>query len=124
VKPSIVEIGAKLAFDALVKAALTKFLAALPKFFGGGPIGAIISHYVLKYADLLFSELKDFVRIELIIFKNEQAQKEHAAKSIELHRIAIEKGIDSDEFKKQNEIETAALSQFVRFGRFRSVQQG
>lgn len=121
---SIAEIAAKLAFDAMVKAALTKFLAALPKFFGGGPIGAIITHYVLKYAEILFVEMKDLIRIELIVFRNKESQSKHEKESLELYKIAQEKGIDSDEFKKQNEIATEALSKFVRFGRFRSVQQG
>ena len=104
-----------LIWDTLIKAALKKLFLKVP-LLGWGPIGFLVSHFVFKFTDMLYLEVKDFINIKMIFFKNKEAHDKYAEASKDLALILKDKGVESDDFKKAREAHKEALSNFVRFG--------
>ncbi len=103
-----------LVWDNLVKAAMTKMFVAVP-FLAWGPIGGIIEHLFIKFAGKLYDVLKLELDVKSMVFKNKRLEKEFNRASVKLKIIARDKGINSEEFKKQRDLHKKQLADFVRF---------
>jgi len=108
-----------LVWDSLVSALTASLMGALSRvavlsvFFTWGPVAAIISYLVEAITNKLFSLLKLAVDLEMITLQNALHHKAFQDAVVKLKVIAHDHGVDSDEFKKQREIEKQALSAFV-----------
>lgn len=60
--------------------------------------------------------MKLAVDLEAITLVNAEHKRDYDKASVVLKIIAIDKGIDSDEFKKARDNAKIALSKYVRFG--------
>jgi hypothetical protein len=105
-----------LVFDTLVKAALQRLFSLVP-LLGWGPLGMVISFYLTKFADLLYSGVKEFVEVESIPIKNEALRKEFDRASVKLKIIAGGKGIDSPEFREARNADKENLLKLVTVNR-------
>lgn len=109
----------ELIWDSLVKAALGKLFAALP-LLGWGPIGWAITWIVNRYSEELYLLAKEFVKLEALALRNEQAERAYNTASVKLKLIARTNGIESAEFRKARDDDKKALDNLVRFDRFRA----
>lgn len=101
-----------LVYDNLVKAAIERLFLAAP-FLAWGPFGVIVTHYLTKFANLLYEVTKTFVIVESIPIKNEALRKEYDRASVKLKIIAGEKGINSTEFKEARNADKENLLKLV-----------
>lgn len=106
-----------LVFDNLVKAAVKKVLAKIPKLIAvpvfGPFVGTIVSLVITKVADLLYEGFDEWIDFKQIAFKDKELQKKYDTAATKLKIIAHEKGIDSPEFKEQRNADKSALADFV-----------
>jgi hypothetical protein len=102
-----------LIFDTTVEAVLAAYTGGLTKI---PIIGFIIEDLVLDFADKLYDKLGGVVIFGTILFVDVQHRRAFDEASIGLKKIAIEKGINSPEFKEAHEIERQALKKLVQFG--------
>lgn len=79
-------------------------------------LGGIISSLIKKFADSLYERLAGAVVFGTILFVDLQHRKIFDDASLTLKKVAIEKGINSPEFKDAHEKEKAALKKFIQFG--------
>lgn len=105
----------ELIWDSLVKAALGKLFAAFP-LLGWGPIGWAITWIVGHYNEMIYLGLKEFIKLENIALRNEQAERAYGTASVKLKLIARSNGIESVAFRKARDEDKEKLSHFVRFG--------
>ena len=104
-----------LIWDNAVSGALVALFTYCP-YLAVPPLKQIISGVGRMATDGLFKFLKLFVDVSAIKLKNAVAQHEYDNASVRLMIVAIEKGVDSEEFRKANEADKAALAKFVHFG--------
>lgn len=71
-------------------------------------------------ADWVFRKIILFMDLAAVRFKNADLQVAYDKAFVALKIIAIDKGLDSPEYKKAKEDAKAALSQIARFGATRS----
>ncbi len=102
-------------FDQLVKAAIT-YIVGLAPFLSFGPIAFIISKVVTYVAGLLYLEMKEAINFQVILLNNRSLHDKFVTAQIELRKIALEKGIDSPEFRVNREAHKKALAEFSRYG--------
>lgn len=102
----------------MVEAALVDYagpLLAIPI------IGPIIDKALRYFADILYKKLQGQVVFDSILFVDLAHRQAFSAASTSLQQIAMNKGIDSQEFKDAHETEKQALK---KFGQFNVVQPG
>ena len=104
-----------LIWDMVVRALLTKLLAAVP-FLAWGPLAPLVSFVITQIADKIYDLIVEYIEFSSISIRNLEHRKAFDAASVKLKILARDKGIDSEEFKKAREEQRKALSQFVRFG--------
>ena len=104
-----------LVWDSLVKSALTALFVAVPGL-AVWPLGMIIRWVVNRYAGQLFQLLRLVVDLKVIAFVNYEHKRAFDNAAVKLKIIALDQGIDSDEFKKARENAKASLAKFVTFG--------
>lgn len=103
-----------LVWDNLVKTAITALFAYVPWL--NVPVIRQAVEYILKlFAEKIYDVTKLCVDVSAIVIVNEVAQKEYARASVKLRIIAHEKGIQSEEFKKEKENAKASFAKFVQF---------
>lgn len=103
-----------LLWDVLVKAALQRLFLLVP-LLGWGPIGMVVSHYAFKLTDFMYEQMADYISITIIAARNKKFESEFNKAAINLKLIAMQKGIQSDEYRSAREQHKKALSDFVRF---------
>jgi len=109
------EIFKSLIWDSLVSLALKQLFKAIP-FLGWGPIGAIVSWFAFKFANMIFDHVEMFINFQLIAFKNEKLAKEYGAAAVTLKEIGESKGIESEEFKNARQAHKESLARLIKFG--------
>lgn len=114
VREIVLDLFKDLAWDALVKAALKKFLMR-SAFLSWGPVAAFVTHYVLKFSEELYEGLSLFVDVKAIAFRNGEFKDAFIKSSTKLMVIAKSAGIESIEFKEARVENRKSLSDLVRF---------
>lgn len=112
----VIDAFKELVWDTLVKKALALGLqkaAEKVAFLAWGPVAALIGHYVMKYADLLYGLIKEYLVLELIAFKNKEMHAKYVIAAVNLRITAQTHGINSPEFKEQRDADKKALSDLV-----------
>lgn len=104
----------ELIWDALVGLALKQLFTTIP-WLAWGPIGAIVGIIVGRFGNLLFDFVREYINLELIVLRKQGLAKAYSEQALALKLIALEKGVDSDEFKAQREKAKTALSDFIKF---------
>jgi hypothetical protein len=107
-----------LIFDNAIDAVLTTELAGI---VGIPIIGGWIKSLILKFADAIYNKLKDQVVFGSILFVDVAHRKVFETASIGLKKVAIEKGLNSPEYREAHAKEKEALK---KFGQFNIVQPG
>lgn len=105
-----------LLYATIVKAAIQRLFLIAP-FLSWGPLGVLVSHYLTKFAMLLYEIAETFIDLKTVPIKNEKLRKEFERASIKLNIIANGKGIDSPEFKEQRDADHKALLDLVTANR-------
>lgn len=105
----------EICWDGLKDLALT-YLFAEVAWLNVWPLKPIVTYIVNTFSDKLYSVISKFVSVELIILKNSAAQKVFASEAVSLKKVAILKGINSDEYKAQKESAKSALASVAHFG--------
>lgn len=98
----------------------TRILAPLfakVAFLSWGPLGLIVSFVVNKAVAFIFKQLKEFAGEKFIAIARQGLLGELDNRASALAVIAVEKGIDSPEFKAARQEHKNALSKFGRFGK-------
>ena len=85
-------------------------------FFALPGIRTIEEGLINIFTDWLYNQFVLLVDVTAIRLVNAEHQAEYDKASLELKIIAIDKGIDSDEFKKAREAAKLALSKFTNIG--------
>lgn len=107
-----------LVFDNAVEAAMVDYLGpvlAIPV------LGYVVKTMILKFADALYNRLEGIVVLGSVLFVDAVHRKAFETASIGLKQIALEKGLNSPEYKEAHEREKQALK---KFGQFNVVQPG
>jgi hypothetical protein len=102
-----------LVWDVLVRALITKLLAAVPWLVG--PLGGIAGLIIGLVGDMLYNLITQYIEFSSIAIRNLEHRRAFDAASVKLKILARDKGIDSEEFKKARDEQRKALSAFVRF---------
>lgn len=110
----VLDVFKDLVFDQLVKAAIS-YIVGLAPFLSFGPIAFIIGKVVTYIAGILYAELKEAINFQVILLNNRSLHDKFVGAQIELKKLAMEKGIDSPEFRVQREKHKAALAAFARY---------
>lgn len=109
------QIFKSLVWDTALTAGETALIAQVP--FLGLPIVRTITHWmVTSVSNWIYSALVLFVDVEAIKLVNAIHQAEYDSASEQLKIIAIDKGINSDDFKKARDDAKVALSRFTNIG--------
>lgn len=103
-----------LVWDNLVKAALGRLFAAFP-LLGWGPIGFVIGWVATRLAEELYKVTEEFIDLKLIVLRKQSHRQAFDHAGVVLKIVALDKGIDSPEFKNEREKHKLALSKFGRF---------
>ena len=103
-----------LIWDPLITAGETALFAALPVL--NAPVLGTLDHAALSsLSDWIFSQICLFIDITTIRLQNSAYQSAYDQASESLKIIALDKGVDSDDYKTALAANVAALSQFARF---------
>lgn len=103
-----------LVFDTIMWEVTRRLISRFP-VFGMFPLNIFLGWMVGLVGDNLYLVLKSFdVKLE-----NAKLRREFDISSVELKVIAMEKGIESDEFKKAREAHKQKLSDFARLTIFK-----
>lgn len=101
-------------WDKLVELVVQRIFFELP-FLAWGPLGAITKIAIVFFSDKLYVHIKLCVDMNVISFMNREHQQAYDRAGVELKIIAMQKGIESPEFKEAREKAKHNLSKFVRF---------
>lgn len=110
----------ELVWDMMINDAIKKMVAANPAL-SFGPVLIVLTVIVKYFAIYFYQVLKIYVKTELIVFTNAEMQKEFGVKAVTLKTVAIDKGIDSPEFKEARVENRKALSNYARYDRIRPL---
>lgn len=110
----VLDIFKSLVFDQLVKMAISQIVGLAP-FLAFGPIAFIVGKVVTYVAEKLYEGFKDYINIELIILKNAADHRAFVDAQVELKKIALAKGIDSEEFRSANAVHKKAFADLMRY---------
>lgn len=101
---SVSPIFKSLVWDVMIKSAVGKAIALLA-LSPTGFVANIVATLLIKFSDWLYPIFEKAIKVGEIKLSNEIHQRAYEKAQYKLKVIAIEKGIDSDEFKKQRDIE-------------------
>lgn len=104
-----------LVWSNIVDATLAAFFIKYP-FLKVWPVEQIIRYLVNRWSDELYGIAKLTMDVTAIRLMNAIHLAEYEKASIRLKIIAIDRGIESDEFKKARESYRLSLSKFTHFG--------
>ena len=103
-----------LVWDVLVKSIIARLIIAL-SISPQGFLALTLSKIVTSLAEKIYPTVIRLVKISSIKFKDEIDQRAYEKAALLLSVVAIEKGINSDEFKKQRDIEHSKQAELVIF---------
>jgi hypothetical protein len=103
-----------LVWDAEIEVALTALFSYAP-YLGWPPLRQIISAIIKFAANRFWKQVKLAVDIGAVTILDAQRKAAFDKASVVLKIIAIDKGIDSPEFKKAKDEAKIALSKFAHF---------
>lgn len=87
------------------------FLSISPTGF----LGVALTKVIIHCAEKVYPYFKKWVKVGSIVLENEIHQKAYERASLKLKLVAMRNGIDSDEFKKERDIEHDIQSKLVIF---------
>lgn len=108
------EVFKSLVWDVAIRNVTTQFLL----FFAISPTGVLASaltKITIYYAEKAYPYIKKWIKVGTVVLSNEVHQRSYEKAAYKLKVIAIESGINSDEFKKEREVEHEKQSQLVIF---------
>lgn len=108
-----------LVWDNLIKAALGQLYAAFP-ILNLPVIGWFVQFVILKYTDLLYAGMKEWVQFKEIMIKNLNLEHEYDRADVKLRLVHDEHGPESAEYKAAAKEEADAFSNFIKFAPARS----
>ncbi len=109
------QIFKSLIWDPLVLSGEASLFLAIPVL--NTPIlRKIETALIHKLSDWLWDQIRLLIDIEAIRLVNSEHQVAFANASLKLRVIALEKGIDSDEFKQARDSAARDLAKFTNFG--------
>lgn len=108
----IEQIFKSLVWDNAIKAGQVALVGAVP-FFGLPVINTITNWFIGIVTNWIYKIIVLFIDIEAIKLVNAVHQAQYDAASVRLKIIAIDRGINSDEFKKARDEAKAALSKLT-----------
>ena len=111
---SLEELFKSMVWDAIVKALIARLFVIVP-FLGWGPIGLVVTWGLTLLAEKLYSAIKLFINLEMIVLRNAEHERAFTRAGSELYLIARDKGIESEEFGRAREEHKVALAAFVSF---------
>lgn len=100
-------------WDTLVDFGLSALFAEIP-FLGLPVIRDLIKWVIHKFTNTLYTALTEILDLKYVVLKNLGLQKKFTEIALRLKGIAIEHGIDSEEFKNAREEHKKALAAKVR----------
>jgi len=103
----------ELVFDKLVDIALKQLFTSVPAL-GWGPIGWLTSFAVKKFATFMYKNIKEFLVIEAIAFRNKSLLKEYTNQSVKLKLVA-RNGFDTKEYQDAKKIAHEAMDNVISF---------
>lgn len=101
-------------WDAGVEAALTSLFVAAP-WMNVWPLRSIVRGLTLMLTNRLFSMLRLVIDLQVIQLLNSEHKQAFAREAVKLRIIAIDKGLNSPEYKRAKEDAKASLSRFIQF---------
>ncbi len=113
-------LAVEVLYESFLKTKILGPLFLWAPILGWGPFGFIITLIVTKIAGKIFKELKDFSGNLFIKWARDGLKGNLDEAGAELAVIALEKGIESPEFKAARKVHKDALSKFARFGKPKS----
>lgn len=119
VNPALSEIESifkNVVWDPLFAAGETWLIAEVPAL--KLPILSTLEHATIQeISDYTFGLVKEFIDIEYIVLKDNHAQKIYTGAVVSLKALALQKGIDSDDFKKARDQARDDFAQFILYRR-------
>lgn len=113
-----IDIFKELLWDSIIRKGLAALFAKIP-LLGWGPIGYVLTFFIMKWSDQIYELVVEFIDVSRIVFKNETLQKEYDKASVRLKLVAKGFGWTSPEFEEARDANREHLSNFVRFDNFR-----
>lgn len=104
-----------LVWDNAIKFFITNVLFRAVPFLSAGPVGFFVSTVLTMLTDAIYKVLKLFIQTEVVVLRNEEQQRAFTKSSILLRDAALNRGIDSQEYKAIHEQEKSALYNLVHF---------
>ena len=95
----IEDVAKRLFFEVVVKAAITRVVAAVP-FLGWPVVGTVFQVLVMKFAGILYEELQRLTKFTIIDIEIEKNRKEYDEATSKL-KDAIEKDEDVEKAKEE-----------------------
>jgi len=92
-------------------------LAGVGRFFTWGPVVHFITVIAEKLFEKMYLYLDQFIDLKAVIIKDIVQRKVMTEAVIELKNLALQKGIDSDEYKNQRQIHGDYLLKYVSVNR-------
>lgn len=113
----LLSIGEKLfkslAWDTMVDVELAALYSAAPWL---SPFSFLINFIVKKFADALFDRFRLVIDLGAIVFVSAAHKAAYDKASVSLKVLAIDKGEESDDYKKARDQAKKELSAFASFG--------
>lgn len=103
-----------LIFDNVVKIAIQRLLLKVP-LLAWGPIGYFVTIGLTRFAEVLFEVMDEMLDLKGIALNKYNLRDKYLESALTLNQIAIEKGINSEEFKKARQNDMDKFSRFIRF---------
>lgn len=110
-------LAVEVLFDAGLKSKILAPLFAWAPLLAWGPLGFVVTQIVTFFAQKIFNAFKEFAGERFIAMARGGLLGQLDSVGSELAVIAIEKGIDSEEYKNARAAHKIALSKFARFGK-------
>lgn len=101
-------------WGAVKEAGLAALFVAIPGF-NIWPLRPIIKFIVEKFSDQLFEAMRLVLDLQIISLQNSANKNAFDHAAVKLRVLALEKGIDSPEFKQAREDAKKELSKYVYF---------
>lgn len=101
-----------LIYDNLVDLAIKKLFSLIP-WLGWGPVGAVVSFIIQKFATELYKLIKEWIDLEKIAFRNQELKTAYVNASFALTAVASKYSPDSKEFKNERENHKKHLAALV-----------
>ena len=103
-----------LLWEPLTEAALVALFAEVP-VLAVWPLKQIISGFVRWVSRLLWEQIDLYTDLAAVHLLNAKHRSEFDRESVRLRMIAVESGVDSEDFRKARDEATKTFAKFIRF---------